>query len=565
MGGSQVTEVVDFSGGMNTLLAPHLIGKNEARTLVNVDIRFGSLQSMPNLDRIAELVEGAFFYQYNRKVYSYPTFRTNVLWDHKWYWSDGVQTGKMLEDGTKLPLGIPAPTVALTQAAGAAGPHEGDFKYTYTFWSSETGAESAPAPLPLYVTVEGLAITLTGFEPLPPEATHYRLYRVGGYLPYFMQVDTFKETTYTDSLDDTKIDGRPLATLRNGMPPQLLTNLVELNGRFYGSVGNKVYYSALGNPDSWYISDYFVIRGRVIGLSTVPAGLLVLGQSSTSLLYGSDPANFRLKLISDSYGCLGRESIAHLGDSVIWLSNKQIVMSNGYQIIDVTAHKVDRIRGLVPTGAAVENETYYLSFKPGLFPSNILFPSDILYPDKVEGTGLVDQGLISLDFKRGNQFSYKMVKYDEIRSIGIVDSNLHLGTGGYDNVDTPCDEIMFIDCLSFLNCTPFELSVMNLYQEQGLSRLYYTSPRFMDGGKSTLKQYDKVRLSCKGVFKIRIQFSESNNVITREIETIGDEESSHIIGIPNKNNNSYWIQFFIEGVGILSSLQYSWKPREVVN
>ncbi len=240
-------------------------------------------------------------------------------------------------------------------------------------------------------------------------------------------------------------------------------------------------------------------------------------------------------------------------------------MSNGYQIIDVTAHKVDRIRGLVPTGAAVENETYYLSFKPGLFPSNILFPSDILYPDKVEGTGLVEQGLISLDFKRGNQFSYKMVKYDEIRSIGIVDSNLHLGTGGYDNVDTPCDEIMFRDCLSFLNCTPFELSVMNLYQEQGLSRLYYTSPRFMDGGKSTLKQYDKIRLSCKGVFKIRIQFSESNNVITREIETIGDEESSHVIGIPNKNNNSYWIQFFIEGVGILSSLQYSWKPREVVN
>lgn len=567
MGGSNITEIVDFSGGMNTLLAPHLISKNEARTLVNVDIRFGSLQSMPNLDFIQPLVGGAFFYQYNRKVYSYPAFRSNVLWDNKWYWSDGISTGKMLPDGTILPLGILEPSVALTQTLSSigAGIHEGDFKYTYTFWSEETGAESAPAPLPLYVTAEGDNITLTGFQALPAEATHYRLYRVGGYLPIFLQVDTFKESTYIDTLDDSRVDGRPLATMRNGLPPELLTNLVELNGRFYGSVGNKIYFSALGNPDSWYVSDYFVIRGRVIGLSTVPAGLLVLGQFSTSLLYGTDPMNFRLKVISDSYGCLGRESIAHIGDSVIWLSNKQIVMSNGYQILDVTAKKVDRIRGLVPTGAAVENETYYMSYKPGLFPSNLLFPDDTLYPDAVEGTGLVDQGLLSLDFKRGNQFSYKMVKYDEIRAIGIVDSNLNLSTGGYEAVDISCDLPMFYDCLSFLNCSPFELSVMNLYQAQGLSRLYYVSPRFMDGGKSTLKQYDKVRLSCKGAFIVRIQFSEGNNVITREITTVGDEETSHIIGIPNKNNQSYWIQFFIEGVGIISSIQYSWKPREVVN
>jgi len=568
MGSSTVTEIIDFSGGMNTLLAPHLIGKNEARALVNVDVRFGALQSMPNLDMIQPLDLGAYFYQYNREVYSYPSFRTNVLWDYKWYWSDGINTGKMLPDGTILPLGLPTPTVALTQTLVGAvdeGTHEGDFKYTYTFWSSETGAESAPAPLPLYITAEGQDISLTGFEPLPAEATHYRLYRIGGYLPIFLLVDKFTTTTYLDDLDDTKIDGRTLQTLRNGPPPVNLTNLCELNGRFYGSVGNDIYFSALGNPDSWYVSDFIPVRGHVIGLATVPAGLLILGQFSTSLLYGTDPVNFRLKVVSDQYGCLGKQSISYLGDSAIWLSNKQIVMSNGYKIMDVTAFKTDRILNVVPTGAVVENETYYLSYKPGLYPSLLLVPKDDLYPDSVEGTGLVDQGIISLDFKRGNTFSYKMIYYDEIRTIGMVNSDVHVSTGGYNSVDIPCEEAMFEDCLSFLNCTPFELSVMNVYQSQGLARLHYLSPKFMDSGLSTLKQYDKVRIRYVGAFEVTILFDNVRTVVTRNIISKEGEDSLAIIGIPNRDNLSHSIQFLLVGVGVISSIQYSWKNREVVN
>ena len=567
MGQSTITEIVDFSGGMNTLLAPHLIGKNEARQLVNVDVRFGALQSMPNLDLLQPLDNGPFFYQYNRVIYSYPSYRTNVLWDYKWYWSDGINTGKMLPDGTKLPLGLPTPTVALTQelvGAAGEGTHEGDLKYTYTFWSEDTGAESAPAPLPLYITADGQDITLSGFDVLPTAATHYRLYRIGGYLPIFLQVDTFTDITYTDSLDDTKIDGRPLHTLRNGPPPSNLTNLCELNGRFYGSRGNHVYFSALGNPDSWYISDFIPIRGYIVGLATVPAGLLVLCQFSTVLLYGTDPVNFRLKLISDQYGCVSKQSIAYLGDSAIWLSNKQIVMSNGYKIIDVTAFKTDRILGIEPTGSAVENETYYVSYKPGMFPSEVLLPRDTLYPDSAEGTGLVDQGLIALDFKRGSSFSYKLIKYDEIRTIGIVDSDVHISSGGYFSVDIPCDETMFEDCLSFLNCTPFGLSIMNVYQSQGLSRLHYLSPKYMDSGLATLKQYDKIRVRYAGVFKIDVLFDNARVVISRDIVSDGDDTFA-IIGVPNKDNLSHSIQFNIEGVGIITSIQYSWKNREVVN
>jgi len=245
MGNSTVSELHDFTGGMNTLVAPHLISKREAVRLVNVDIRLGTLASMPNLDYIEPLTNGVFFFQFNKTTYSYANFRTNVIWDNKWYWSDGNEVGKMLDDGTILPLGLPTPTSKLVQSPSDTGPHQGDMKYTYTFWSSETGVESAPAPLPLYVKADGNNITLSGFSPLPEGATDYRLYRVGGYLPQFLVVDTFNTTTYVDSLDDTAIDGRPLTTLRSGPPPSNLENLVELNGRFYGSVGNKIYFSVI--------------------------------------------------------------------------------------------------------------------------------------------------------------------------------------------------------------------------------------------------------------------------------------------------------------------------------
>lgn len=567
MGGSTISEVIDFTGGMNTLLSPHLIARNEAESLVNVDIRLGSLQSMPNLDHVQALPNGAFFYQFNRTIYSYVSFRNNVLWDNKWYWSDGVSTGKVLSDGTALPLGLPTPTAVLISAlvgAVGTGVHEGDFKYTYTFYSEDTGAESAPAPLPLFISADGQNINLTGFEALPTGATHYRLYRVGGYLPTFSLVDKFVNVSYTDTLDDTKIDGRALHTMRNGPPPAGLTNLVELNGRFYGSVGNKIYYSALGNPDAWYISDYYIVKGQIIGLASVPAGLLVLGQFSTSLLYGSDPQNFRLKLISDQYGCLGPESIAYIGDSVIWLSNKQIVMSNGYKIMDITAFKIDRVKGLVPTGAVVENETYYMSFQPGLFPSDTLYPADDLYPDAVEGTSLIDQGILALDFKRGNDFSYKLISYDDVRSLGLVDSNIHVSTGSYAGNEISCEETLFTDCLSFINCSPFELNVMNIYQGQGLARQQYVSPKFIDSGYSILKQYDKVRVILRGDFTIKVYLDE-NLVIERLIESDPEVNSDHLIGIPNKDNNGYYIRFEVIGVGNVSSIQYSWKNREEPN
>jgi len=439
MGVSTNTEVVDFTGGMNTVKARHLINSSEALALINVDIRNGSLLSMPQLKRVLPSL-GSHFVEFRDRPYYYDSFRTNTFMDNNMYWADGVDTGKVLWDGRELPLGIPTPTTELALSSVGntpAGTHVGDFKYTYTFYSTDTGVESAPAPLPSYLTVDQDDIVIDGFEPFPvdedsdPVADVYRLYRIGGYLGEFTlvaQIET-TEIPYTDSIDDTEIDGRMLYTIRSGAPPAKLNDLVELNGRLFGSVDTKVYYSALGNPDAWYSYDFFTMPDSITAMAKSPGGLLIFGTTFTYLLAGTSPQTFRLKVISNKLGCLARESLAYLRDGVVWLGSTGILTSNGYQIINLTADKIASIDNLKATSAAVSNEVYYLHFQPVLVPSNFLRPSDTLYPLASVGTDLLASGIISMDFKRGDMYSYNLYDYVDAVSIGVLRGDIYVITG----------------------------------------------------------------------------------------------------------------------------------------
>jgi len=219
MGNTINTEVIDFTGGMHSVKAPHMIAKNECRALVNVDIREGSLLSMPNPKLIKQAM-ASHFVQFDDNLYYYDNFRSNALMNNNLYWANGVSSGKILWDGRELPLGLPTPNHAcdLDAVNDGVGEHKGDFKYTYTFYSTDTGTESAPAPLPPYLNVDRADIRVSGMEALPPEADRYRIYRIGGYLARFTMVAEIEdtETPYTDELDDTEMDGRLLHTLRAG-------------------------------------------------------------------------------------------------------------------------------------------------------------------------------------------------------------------------------------------------------------------------------------------------------------------------------------------------------------
>ena len=569
---STVTELNAFSGGMNTVTAPYLIAPDESTLLVNVDVRRGAMWSTPRILRHSEATH-PYFFQFEHEVYFHEDWRSNVIWDNKWYWSDGVTTGKVLPDGTELPLGIPTPTVRPTATPDGTvgdGPHSGDMKYCYTFYNNNTGTESAPSPLTPYVTPDEQDVIVDNFEALPSEATHYRIYRIGGYLPYFMVVDTIEpgDLPYTDNLDDTQIDGRLLQTMRNGPPPQTLHYLTEMNGRMYGAVGNTLYFSALGNPDSWYIYDVIPCKDSIRGIAKVPGGLLVLGLDWCNVLKGTDPTNFALQVVSDKVGMVDASSLNYIDQVAIWLSNHGVVMSDGYTIKQLTADKIENIAGIHPSGSEVLNNVYYMTFRPILVPLDTLFPSDSLYPGTAEGTGGLSEGCLVIDFKRGNGYSFKLIDYPNMVYLDTLDGEVGVISGNYNDFAFECYTVGFPDCNDYLRCSGFELGYLTKYDANLINELHrwatidYISPVLVDGSTTTLKQYDKVRIVYKGTFKVQVFFDNDRMVMERVLEnTEGFEFLEELIGIPNEDNLAYSIRFRVTGVGIVKGIQYSWQNR----
>jgi hypothetical protein len=521
---------------------------------------------MPNLEYRENLPAGGYFYEFNKAVHTYSRYRDNVTWDNKWYWADGINTGKMLSDGTEMDLGIATPTIPCDLNGVIDGRHTGAFKYTYTFYSTDTGIESAPAPLQKeYLNTASEDIEVSNMEPLPANADMYRLYRIGGYLPYFTLVrELTSNNLFLDDIDDTQVDGRHIQTMQSGLPPAGLQNITEFNGRFYGSVGNKVYYSALGNPDAWYNSDYFVARDYIVAIANSPGGILVMGRFFTMMMYGTQPTDYKMKTLSDHLGCIDKRSLAYLGDSAIWLSHRSFVMSNGYSVTDITAHKIDNLRGFIPTSAIVDDNTYYMSFAPALVPMDDLFPEDTLYPNLIEGTAGLDEGIIAMDFKRGNGYSYKVISNEDMIALGMVRGEAHVSTGTAKGSSIPCDDVMFPTCLDPLSCSDYALNRMSVYNGQGLAPLKYLSPKLVDGSLGMLKQYDKVRIFYTGLFDIKVIFDDGHTVVEQTMANLNDTDGFAIIGIPNNNNLSHSVRFLIEGVGIIYSIQYSWKEREIL-
>jgi hypothetical protein len=230
----------------------------------------------------------------------------------------------------------------------------------------------------------------------------------------------------------------------------------------------------------------------------------------------------------------------------------------------------------MPTSAIVVNDVYYLHYKPQLTPSDELFPSDELYPAGALGVDEVETGIIAIDFKRGNGYSYEILKFDNVASVGIRNGQPHCVTSTANVVFLECDEEL--ECDEYLQCSQYDLNLIGDRKYDRFAPITYVSPQFIDGSFSTLKQYEKIRLNVIGSFNIKVIFSNGEvvmdtDVVSKATESIiellrGDDisfdrDAVSLIGIPNNNNLSYSIAFVITGVGIIKSIQYSWKNREL--
>ena len=177
---------------------------------------------------------------------------------------------------------------------------------------------------------------------------------------------------------------------------------------------------------------------------------------------------------------------------------------------------------------------------------------------------------MTIDFKRGNGYSYRLFNVPDIRYLSLLDGDIGGIRGQTETYSFECDEIGFPDCFGRLTCHGLELVYINkaTYTAEtaldNMAEIEYISPILVDGSTTTLKEYDKIRLVFKGSFLIQVLFDNDRLIIERAITSIKElDYDDALIGIPNADNKAYSIRFIIRGIGIIKGIQYSFKGREL--
>jgi len=578
-----------FNGGMNNVLFSNMIASNEAQYLQNNDLQKGLLFGKKEPINYLH-INKPYIFQFSDILFRYSAYRSNVLFDNKYYWADKANTRKVLPNGEEINLGIKAPIRQLKVKQKGIGNHKGKLRYTYTFYDNRHGIESSPAPLSEEINAEGVNIHLSHFQ-LPPtdNITHYRVYRIGGYLTQFSLIKELPITEHSmiDNYDDAHIDGRELLTLRSGVPPYGLENLIEYGGRLYGSVGSKLYYSAIGMPDNWYIFDFIPFSDIIVGIAKTQSGLIVIGDNWATALIGSDPTNFKLRTLSNSIGCVGKESIGLIKGDAIWLSNKGIVISNGYDIKLLTNDRVYINSSLSPLDSLIVNEKYYLILGEPFKPNHDLYPNDYLFPNTMPYT---NTSIMEIDFTKGRGYALQYIELENTktyRSLSNINGFVSIISQGIDSDFDKFRVSSFIDTDTIYVETLFtpedDLYPSNtLYPKNVLSFEYkdnfsllegvYLSPAFDEGFPTILKEYEKVRIQYKGDIKVFIwitntypekpyNFREMGEPIISDKASSYDKEDTLEIGIPNNYDKGYSICFGIIFKGYVKGIEWNYQIR----
>ena len=572
---SQATELQIFAGGLNLMPASHLIAQTESLILANTDVRKLNLTPVMT-PLLQEAASDNFVYHFNNSFVYYDKFRSNQLYNNVWYWSDVANTGKVYPSGATANLGIaPPPTrlaISSQDPSGGAEGLEGSIKYVYTYYDPLTGSESPPSPpsitLDLIGSEAGKAIAISDIV-ISSEGYQTRLYRLGGIITAYSAVVTLEPVilSYVDQLDFSEIQAIVLNTLRAYPPPRGLQYLTQHQGRFYGCVDSKLYFSAAGKPDSWYALDFISFDEAITGIVSVANGIIVMTQLKSWLITGITPTQFVKHTLSDSEGCIGFPSIAVNSGAAIWLSTSGFVMSNGSSVQNISLDRLGRFKAITPLGAVFIDKRYYLSFVGALFPSDNLLPSDTLYPGTVvNGEGIkVPPGMLVIDFAMGapafstvtdNTIGQLLLANNELHSINYFEaeaSNIVTEDGLY-NIVTEDGAYNIVASTS----TGIELTKPLGGSE--LRELSYLSPVLIEGSMGTMKRYEKIRITFSGSLNI-VAFDEDSRVFVEETLT-SVRRTSTWVGIPVGFNTGYGIQFAITGKCIVDSILYNWTPKE---
>lgn len=349
---------IDIFNGRMPRLSPKRLGKSQAQTAKNCDLRSGplkplavalSVHAVPKPGALRTIVSlGGSWIGWTQDVDVVSSFqpdndgRIHYTGDGAPKQTDLTMATSGVESGwptNTYPLGVTKPVTALSLAfintPAANIIRSTSYVYTLvTLW----GEESAPSPATATVDVlDQQGVRLTGFS-VPAEltdyVTHYRVYRlnVGDYgevyqqVPYLnnpaspdmpVAVSTFDDTTYNDTDLLTDI----LETEGWLPPPATLKGLISLgNNMIAGFDGYEVYVCEPGYPFAFPTKYIINSDSPVVALGYYGSTLVITNGGSPILVNGTDPATMVPNTIKQVQPCVSKAGLVSADIGVLYPS-----------------------------------------------------------------------------------------------------------------------------------------------------------------------------------------------------------------------------------------------------
>ena len=256
---------------------------------------------------------------------------------------------------------------------------KGVYKYTFTYYDSTTGFESAPikdSSNKIYVEDGTFAIKVTlEATNIPERVDRIRVYRLGGQVinyslvkeVYLQPGNTSITREFLDHLSDSKLAGKHILDSYDNEPPiEGLQYLTLHNNMLFAANDNKLYFSNVAMPEAWPKSNFIEYPSTITGIGSTHQGLFVFLENATYLVVGNAPEVLSSHILDNEIGCTNHNTIKYINNGLIWVSQDGIAFAPSLSIRIITLDAFDKIN-LNPINATVANKCYYLSLSTPIY------------------------------------------------------------------------------------------------------------------------------------------------------------------------------------------------------
>lgn len=143
------------------------------------------------------------------------------------------------------------------------------------------------------------------------------------------------------------------------------TDQIVHNGRLWGILGTKVYWSGLGNGEQWDGYAYIDTGEDLVGIGRTKDYVTVYSKTKSGVVIGESADNFAFKFRENTHGCIAKNSIASYGGYSISLSQDGVYAFDGnrdYHLSRKINPAIDAIKDSLRAESAgfVFEDLYYL-------------------------------------------------------------------------------------------------------------------------------------------------------------------------------------------------------------